>query len=80
MGMAPFVTLLTTAVWMIVLLAFKRPSVSALVATVPLPALIASIRPDLIWIASALALGVFIRHRANMDRILAGEEPPSTLS
>ena len=57
LGMAPFVTLLTAAVWMIVLLAFKRPSVSALAATVTLPALIASIRPDLIDIPAIPASG-----------------------
>ncbi len=74
-GLAPFVALLTTGVWMLAFLVLRRSSVAALSATVALPLLTAWLRPDLLWVTVVLTLVVLQRHRENIARILSGEEP-----
>jgi glycerol-3-phosphate acyltransferase PlsY len=80
LGLAPLVTLLVAATWMLTFLASKRSSVAAIVSTTLLPLVTLWIQPDIVWITILLSIGIFIRHRSNIDRIITGEEPPTTVS
>ena len=75
LGLAPFVALLTAGVWMLAFLILRRSSVAAIVATFSLPIFTLWIRSDLTWFTLLLVIGVLQRHRANIGRILAGDEP-----
>ncbi|MAY82080.1 MAG: acyl-phosphate glycerol 3-phosphate acyltransferase [Deltaproteobacteria bacterium] len=79
-GLAPFVTLLVAACWMVTFLGSKRSSVAAIVSTMLLPLVALWIQPDIVWVTILLSIGIFVRHRSNIDRIITGEEPPTTVS
>ncbi len=74
-GLAPFVALLTTGVWMLAFLAIRKSSAAALVATVSLWLFAFWLRDDLLWVTALLTIGILQRHRGNIDRMLRGEEP-----
>jgi acyl phosphate:glycerol-3-phosphate acyltransferase len=62
--------------WLATALAFRFSSLAALVTAVATPLwLWAFGRPDAIWLGVALAALVFVRHHANIRRLLAGTEP-----
>jgi glycerol-3-phosphate acyltransferase PlsY len=64
------------ATWLAVALATRISSLSALVAAAATPLwLWAFGRPDALWLGLALAVLVFVRHRANIARLIAGTEP-----
>ena len=75
MALAPFVALLTAGAWMMTFLLWRRSSLAALVAGVSLPILCFWLRSDLIITALILMVGLFHRHRANIMRLVRGEEP-----
>jgi glycerol-3-phosphate acyltransferase PlsY len=64
------------ATWLATAAAFRFSSLAALVsaATAPLWLWLVG-RPDALWLGAALAALVFIRHHANIRRLIAGEEP-----
>ncbi|HEY6629869.1 MAG TPA: glycerol-3-phosphate 1-O-acyltransferase PlsY [Rhizobiaceae bacterium] len=63
------------AVWIVVALALRYSSLSALTACVVVPfALWFWGRPDLAVLFAVLSVIVFIKHRANISRLLAGTE------
>ena len=64
------------ATWLAVAVVLRLSSLAALVAaaTAPLWALLMG-RPPLAALAAALAVLIFIRHAANIRRLLAGSEP-----
>ena len=67
--------LLFGAVWIVVALAMRYSSLSALVACVVTPiALYLWGRPDLAILFAGLSVVVFVKHRANIARLLAGAE------
>ncbi len=74
-GLAPFVALLTTGVWMLAFLVVRKSSVAALLATLSLWMFTFWLRDDLLWVTALLTMGILQRHRGNIDRILRGEEP-----
>ena len=74
-GLAPFVALLTTGVWMLAFLALRRSSVAALMASLSLWLFTFWLREDLLWVTALLTVGIVQRHRENIQRILQGEEP-----
>ena len=53
----------------------QRMSVGSLLGAVTFPVLCWFIEPDFIWIGSLMALIVLIKHRANIGRLIRGEEP-----
>ncbi len=63
-------------VWIFMALLFRISSLSALTASLasPVAAYLAG-RTDLVLPAAVMAVAVFITHRANIARILKGEEP-----
>jgi len=74
-ALAPFVALLTAGTWMLAFLASRRASLAALMAAVLLPIFCLWLRPDLLFMAILLMLGLFHRHRSNIARLLSGQEP-----
>ena len=79
LGLTPLIALLVAASWMVVFLASKRSSVAAIVATMLLPLLTLWIEPDIVWVTILLSIGIFIRHKSNIDRIITGQEPPTSV-
>ncbi len=68
--------LIFIAVWIVMAVLFRISSLSALTACVVSPiAAYAVGRPDLVLPVAIMAVAVFITHRANITRILKGEEP-----
>ncbi len=62
--------------WLAVALSLRISSLSALVAAASAPLWMLAIgRADLVAVALALAALIFLRHRENIGRILAGTEP-----
>ena len=62
--------------WLATAAALRISSLAALVAAASTPLWLALLGPrPAIWLALALAALVFLRHRANIARLLAGEEP-----
>ena len=64
------------ATWLATAFAFRTSSLAALVAAATVPLWLALLgRPDAIWFGIAVAALVFVRHHANIGRLLAGTEP-----
>lgn len=62
--------------WLATAFAFRYSSLAALVAAASTPVwLWAFGRGDAVWLGVALAALVFVRHHANIRRLLAGTEP-----
>lgn len=62
--------------WLATASAFRISSLAALVAAASAPLWLAIFgRTDAIWLAVGLAVLVFVRHHANIRRLLAGSEP-----
>ncbi len=62
--------------WLATAFAFRRSSLAALVAAASTPLWLWVFgRPDAIWLGVALAVLVFVRHHANIRRLLDGTEP-----
>ncbi len=67
--------LLFLAIWIVVAVALRYSSLSALVACTVVPiALYFMGRPDLALLFAVLSVIVFIKHRANIARLMAGTE------
>jgi glycerol-3-phosphate acyltransferase PlsY len=70
------VGLIACATWLAVAFASRYSSLAALVAAATVPLWLALLGPSRgIWLALALAALVFVRHHANIRRLLAGTEP-----
>ncbi len=63
------------ATWLAVAFATRYSSLAALVAAAATPVWFWALgRPDAVWLGVALAVLVFIRHHANIRRLLDGSE------
>ena len=68
--------LIFMGVWIVMAVLFRISSLSALTASLLSPLAAWAVgRGDLILPAAVMAVAVFITHRANISRILKGEEP-----
>jgi len=82
LSITPVPTLLAFAVWAALVLLSRRVSVGSLGAALLYPALVFLLLRDdphralLTCITAAVSLLVILRHRANIQRLLAGTEPP----
>ena len=64
------------AIWAVTAVIFRISSLSALVAAaLSAPLALAMGRPDLLWACLFMAALIFIRHRPNIERLIAGTEP-----
>ena len=69
------VGLLFLAIWIAVAFAFRYSSLSALTACVVIPIVLWFLdRPDLAILFAVMSVIVFIKHRANISRLIAGTE------
>jgi len=73
----PLVGLAAGAVWLIVAFATRYSSAGALASFVAAPVLAAAFRASvwMVLLAVAVAVPVWLRHRGNLERLLAGTEP-----
>lgn len=78
-AIAPLLGLVTAAIALTVIAITKRVSVGALVAAVALPAVAYALQPESWLWTVPMAIIVIIKHRANIRRILKGEEPKLSL-
>jgi glycerol-3-phosphate acyltransferase PlsY len=76
-ALAPFVGLSACAVWLATALAFRFSSLSALVAVLSAPFAAFFIYQDdtLAGTCGIIAMLLWIKHRANIHRLIKGEEP-----
>jgi glycerol-3-phosphate acyltransferase PlsY len=74
-GIAWQVALIFAAVWLIVAVVFRYSSLAALTAAVAVPvALWFQATPQVAGLFAVMSVIVFIKHRANIQRLLAGTE------
>jgi acyl phosphate:glycerol-3-phosphate acyltransferase len=74
LAIAPLATLLGGLLWGALLAVTGRSSIAALGATVGLVAISWWVDPPIVPIAAVLAVGVLVRHLANIGRLVRGEE------
>ena len=76
-ALAPTVGVLCCAVWLFMAIIFRYSSLSALIAILAAPALSHFIYADvnLTGVCAIITLLVWLKHRSNIKRLLAGEEP-----
>lgn len=75
LGIDVWLALAALGVVLVAVLISKRMSVGSLAGAVCFPALALFLEPDFIIPGTALAIAIIIKHRANIARILRGEEP-----
>jgi glycerol-3-phosphate acyltransferase PlsY len=82
LAIVPVPTLLAFGVWMVLVLLSRRVSVGSLGASLLYPGLVFLLLRDdphrtlLTAITAAVSILVILRHKANIQRLLAGTEPP----
>jgi acyl phosphate:glycerol-3-phosphate acyltransferase len=76
LAVAPLPALAAAGVWIVLFFAFRYASVSSIVAAVSLPlwALLFGSSWPVIAFTSGAALAIVVLHRANIRRLIAGEE------
>jgi glycerol-3-phosphate acyltransferase PlsY len=76
LGVAPVVGGLGAAVWILVFLLFRYPSVASIVAAISLPLIALALEEPwpVIAFGSIAALAVILLHRPNISRLRAGTE------
>lgn len=76
LGVAPVVGGLGAAVWIIVFVLFRYPSVASIVAAISLPVIALALEEPwpVIAFGSIAALAVILLHRPNISRLRAGTE------
>lgn len=74
---APWVAVISFAVWLLVFRTFRYVSMASMLAGVTLPVAAWMLEGSLWLVATGAVLGgvMIIRHHANIRRLLAGEEP-----
>ena len=76
LGVAPLVAAVGAVVWLVVFLVFRYASLASMVAAVSLPiaAVVLGYSWSVVAFAAVAALAVLVLHRANVRRLLRGEE------
>ena len=83
MALTPIAFLWTFVVWAVVMAATRIVSLASMVAAIALPIVVVGLRaagraayPDaFVAVSIAVTLVVLVKHRSNVRRLLAGEEP-----
>jgi len=82
LAIVPVPTLLAFLVWVLLMVVSRRVSVGSIGAALAYPFLVFFLqhgnpyRTLLVLITTAISLLVIVRHKANIQRLLAGTEPP----
>jgi len=74
LGLAPLAALLVATAWGATVMFTKKASLGAIVGVVALPSIVGGLHPNLLWVALLLSVGVLVRHRSNISRLLSGLE------
>ena len=74
LALAPTVMLIAAAVWGVVFALGRRSSLAALAAALALPLLCWFLGTGVTWVALAITAVVIVRHRPNIERLIAGRE------
>jgi glycerol-3-phosphate acyltransferase PlsY len=80
LGLAPAATAICLALWVALVAASKYVSLGSMVAAAALPALLAAFRPErfttdpVFYLSLVVAVLVWVRHRANIKRLVRGTE------
>lgn len=76
LALSPIAGLLACATWLATAFGFRFSSLAALVAAALSPLWLGLFGPPgAAWFGLAMAVLIFVRHRANITRLLAGAEP-----
>jgi glycerol-3-phosphate acyltransferase PlsY len=75
MGLNPLLGLSTLGVVVILVLITKRMSVGSIAGAAAFPFLAIYFERDFVYIGIVLAIIVIVKHRANIKRLIKGEEP-----
>lgn len=77
LALAPWVGAACCLIWLIMALAFRYSSLAALAAILASPTLawLFTLDSNLAFTCSIIVLLVWVKHRANIKRLIAGEEP-----
>jgi glycerol-3-phosphate acyltransferase PlsY len=77
LGLVPVATLISAAIWALVVKITGYVSLGSIVAAAALPVLAYALHPsqrEVVWFFAALSLFVIVMHRGNIRRLLAGTE------
>ena len=72
---SPLVALISLVVTAIFVLITKRMSVGSIVGAVCMPVLVFFAAPWYTWVAVIISVIIIVKHRANIQRLMKGEEP-----
>lgn len=75
LGLNPLMALATLAIVVVGVLLTKRMSVGSIVGAACFPILSFFMEPDFVWLGIVVAVIVIVKHRANIGRLVRGEEP-----
>lgn len=75
LGLNPLLAVTVLAIVIAAVLISKRMSVGSILGAVSFPFIAIFMEPDFVIFGTVLALIVVVKHRANIARILRGEEP-----
>lgn len=75
----PYLALASFAIALVGFVGFQRVSVGSLMAAVALPILAYKYMPGGIYVFTAMALLVIIKHKENIKRLIKGQEPKINL-
>ncbi len=75
LGLNPLMALATLAIVVVGVLLTKRMSVGSIVGAACFPILSFFMEPDFVWLGIVVAIIVIVKHRANIGRLVRGEEP-----
>jgi glycerol-3-phosphate acyltransferase PlsY len=79
MGLNPLLGLSTLGVVVILVLITKRMSVGSIAGAAAFPFLAIYFERDFVYIGIVLAIIVIVKHRANIKRLIKGEEPKMSI-
>jgi glycerol-3-phosphate acyltransferase PlsY len=71
---SPWLALVAIGVWIVVLAATKKSSLSALVAAALVPLWAYVFEPEAVWFYVGVVVFVILRHASNIKRLIAGTE------
>ena len=75
LGLNPIMALVTLAIVAVGVLVTKRMSVGSMLGAICFPVLSYFMEPDFVYLGIVVAVIVLVKHRANIGRLIRGEEP-----